>query len=296
MKPSIDIVAVPETSVAAHALPAGACDAHSHVFGPFDRFPPLQPSVYGLPDASPAAHALVRKRLGMARGVLTQPAPYAGDPSAMLNAIATSEGALRGVAVATPAVDDRTLEAWRDNGIVGLRFVEMRAPGGARYPGSVGFAELADMAPRMRRLGLHAQLWGSADDFATWLPALEKLHISLVLDHMGCPDIAAGVGHASFQKILEFGASGDLWIKLTTCRVARSPDYSDARPFHDALLSRWPDRLVWGSDWPYVRMNPTPDAGKLLDLFHQWTPDDDLRRRILVDNSTQLYGFEGIAR
>lgn len=296
MTPQIAIVAAPEASAAVHALPAGACDAHSHVFGPFDRFPPLQPSVYGLPDASPAAHAMVRNRLGVARGVLTQPAPYADDPSAMLNAIAGSEGALRGVAVAMPSVNDQTLEMWRDRGIVGLRFVEMRAPGGARYPGSVGFAELAHMAPRMQRLGLHAQLWGAAEDIAAWLPELARLHIPLVLDHMGCPELNTGASGASFQKILDFGASGDLWVKLTICRVARSADYSDARPFHDALLSRLPDRIVWGSDWPYVRLNPAPDAGKILDLFHDWTPDAELRRRILVDNSTQLYGFEGNAR
>src|SRR4029077_2649879 len=113
-----------------HRLPPGACDAHSHVFGPFDRFPPHQASVYALPDASPDVHAAVRAALGVTRGVLVQPAPYADDPSAILNALSLSNGALKGVAVATADVADQTLHSWSTDGIVGLRFTEMRTPAG----------------------------------------------------------------------------------------------------------------------------------------------------------------------
>lgn len=296
MAPSLEVVAAPEASAPAHQLPAGACDAHSHVFGPFDRFPPAQASVYALPDASPRTHLSVRRRLGISRGVLTQPAPYADDPAAMLSAISEAPDDLRGVAAAGSATPDSTLERWRAAGIVGLRFVEMRAPTGARYPGSVSFDELAKMAPRMRRLGLHAQLWASAGDLVSWLPRLLPTGLPLVLDHMACPDVSQGVSGTDFSRILELGDSGDLWIKLTVCRVAKIPTCEDVRPFHDALVSRMPGRLVWGSDWPYVRMSPAPDAGNLLNIFHEWTTDENLRRRILVDNPAWLYGFKGKAQ
>lgn len=296
MAPSLDVIAAPKASAPEHRLPADACDAHSHVFGPFDRFPPAQASVYALPDASPRIHADVRSILGIARGVLTQPAPYADDPSAMLAAIAGDPDALRGVAAADDSISDAVLERWREGGIVALRFVEMRAPSGQRYPGSVAFDQLVKMAPRMRRLGLHAQLWATASDFVSWMPALLATGLPLVLDHMACPDVEAGEKGADFRKILDFGKTGDVWIKLALCRVSKTASYEDVRPLQDALIDRMPDRLVWGSDWPYVRMNPAPDAGRLLNVFHDWTADENLRRRILVDNPAWLYGFKGKAQ
>ena len=73
----------------------------------------------------------------------------------------------------------------------------------------------------------------------------------------------------------------------------RPPDYPDARPFYEALMRANPDRLVWGSDWPHPRMDAAsmPDAGQLYELFHEWTPDTEVRRKILVDNPAKLYGF-----
>lgn len=293
MSYNVETVAAPMPSRPTRSTPVGACDVHTHVFGPFDRFPPLRSSVYALPNASPLIHALVRERLGMTRGVLVQPAPYADDASALLHAIATAPHALRGVATADPAIEDKTLELWKEGGVVALRFVEMRAPGGYRYPGSISFEALESLAPRMRRFGFHAQLWGTAHDIAAWLPTFVGLGIPLVLDHMACPELSAGVNCAAFQKILAYGGGGQVWIKLTICRVSRAEGFDNVRPFHDALLARSPDQLLWGSDWPYVRMNPAPDAGVLLDTFCEWTQDERLCRRILVDNPARLFGFEG---
>lgn len=290
--PDLDVVSAPPVSAPAIALPPDACDAHSHVFGPFDAFPPRQASVYALPDASPAVHAAAREKLGVRYGVLTQPAPYGDDPAAMLAAIRGSGGALKGVAATDSTIDDATLAAWRAGGICGLRFVEMRAPGGGRYPGSVGVEHLTALAPRMRALGLHAQLWARADDHAALLPDLLTLGVPLVLDHMGCPDPARGPHDPGFRAILDAMKTGHVWVKLSVCRVSRTaPDYPDVRPLHDALVAVAPDRLVWGSDWPYVRLDPAPDAGRLLDLFGTWLGDDDLRRQILSENPAELYGF-----
>ena len=71
-----------------------------------------------------------------------------------------------------------------------------------------------------------------------------------------------------------------------------APDYPEARPFHEALVRANPDNIVWGSDWPHPRIEgEMPDAGHLYELFHDWTPDLETRRRILVDNPARLYGF-----
>jgi predicted TIM-barrel fold metal-dependent hydrolase len=213
----------------------------------------------------------------------------------MLNAISRSRGALRGVAVAGPDADIETLDAWRQAGVVGLRFTEARGPDGARRPGSIGFEALQALSPKMRDLGLHAQLWAQAADFAKWLPRLLTLDVPLVLDHMGSPDPARGLDDPSFRVVLSSLDTGRLWVKLVIGRVSQQPPrYGDAKPFHDALVAAAPERMVWGSDWPYVRMAPAPDAGHMIDVFHDWTPADAARRRILVDNPAALYGFTGV--
>ena len=93
------------------------------------------------------------------------------------------------------------------------------------------------------------------------------------------------------MKALE---AGDIWIKLSLCRVSKmAPDYADLKPFHEALVAANPQRLLWGSDWPFVRMGEqSPDAGQLLDLFAEWVPDAAIRHTILVDNPAALYGFD----
>jgi predicted TIM-barrel fold metal-dependent hydrolase len=288
----VEIATPPAVTAPLISVPAGAVDAHSHVFGPFDRFPPQHASVYALPAALPAVHAAMRAGVGVRYGLLVQPAPYGDDPAAMLAAIAASDGALRGVAVAHPDVADETLAAWKARGIVGLRFMEMRAPNGGRYPGSIGFDALRALAPRMREHGLHAQLWASAEQYAEALPDLRKLGLPLVLDHMGSPEISRGVADPAFTSLLGQLRSGDIWVKLTLCRFFDAgPDFAALRPFHDALVQAAPDRLLWGSDWPYVRLDPAPDAGAMLDLFADWTDDADLRLRILARNPARLYGF-----
>jgi 2-pyrone-4,6-dicarboxylate lactonase len=291
----LETASPPSVSVLAAPVPPGACDAHAHVFGPFHRFPPSTHSVYALPEAPFEVYAATLVQLGMARGVLTQSAPYGTDPAALLDALRRGAGSLRGVAMAEAEAADATLAEMQAAGVRGLRFVEMRAPGGARYPGCVGVEALRALAPRMRELGWHAQLWASAAEHAALLPGLLGLGVPIVLDHMGCPDAARGTADPAFQALLGHLRDGRVWVKLTVCRVSRAkPDYPDARPLHDALVAANPDRLLWGSDWPYVRMgDPTPDAGRLLDLFQAWVGDAELARRILVDNPAALYGFTG---
>ncbi len=66
----------------------------------------------------------------------------------------------------------------------------------------------------------------------------------------------------------------------------------DVDPFAARLVEAAPERLVWGSDWPHVIVKTAmPNDGDLFDIFSRWVPDAAMRRRILVDNPAQLYGF-----
>jgi 2-pyrone-4,6-dicarboxylate lactonase len=279
-------------------VPADACDTHTHVFGPFDRFPMAYPPAYPAPLAPAPIHRAMVRAAGLRRSVLVQPSPYGTDASALLAALREGEGNLRGVAAAMPDIADAALMEMHAAGVRGLRFTAMTDPvTGGLLKGAVGFDRLAPLAPRIAALGWHAQLWGRASQLASAVPELLELGIPLVIEHMGWLDIQLdsqrGVESAEFGAVCEFLKTGQVWVKLVLCRNSRNyPLYSDLRKFHDRLISINPDRLLWGSDWPYVRMGEdAPDVGRLLDVFHDWVPDVTIRRKILSDNPAALYRF-----
>jgi predicted TIM-barrel fold metal-dependent hydrolase len=237
--------------------------------------------------------------IGATRGVLVQPTFYGTTMGALQDALHQAKGEgrydLRGIGAATADVPDADLTAMHDAGVRGLRFIEMPAPdGGGRYRGGVGVDQLVELAPRMRELGWHAQLWCQADEHAARLPELVRHGVPLVVDHMGSFRAEQGVAAPAFQRLLGLLSDGLIWVKLSLCRNSRLfPDYPDLRDFHDALVGANPQHLLWGSDWPHVRMGTlAPDVGHLLDLFLAWTGDRALHKAILVDNPATLFGFE----
>ena len=278
-------------------LPPGACDTHAHVFGPFDRFPLLQSLAYAPPLGPFEAHDAMLKAVGLTYGVLVHPAAYAFDHSAMLEALARGGGCLRGIGVAAPDVTDVELTALHSAGVRGLRFTEIargsNPPRAAAIPGRVGFDALVALAPRMRALGWHAVLWAASERIAESADTLLALGLPLVLDHMGYFETARGVDAPDFQAVLRLLRDGRVWAKLSVCR--HSSDriaYADVRPFHDALMAANPERLLWGSDWPFISLDQSAmNAGHLIDMFDSWTTDESLRRQVLVSNPAKLYGF-----
>ncbi|WNF00006.1 amidohydrolase family protein [Streptomyces luomodiensis] len=275
---------------AARDFPADAWDCHSHVFGPFDRFP-TGPSTYPIPDAPAGTYLGMLDRTGTARGMLVQPAPYGNDTSALEHALARSEGRAVGVGVATADCPAGELARLHAAGVRALRFNDRIAPAtGARFPGAIGTEAFRALAPVMRELGIHAQIWAGLEDCVRLVDEFSGTGVPVVLDHLAQPDVAAGPDSAAFRALLDRVKDGAAWVKLTLCRVG-DPDrgYADARPFHDALVEAAPARLLWGSDWPFVRMGESaPDVADLADLFCDWVDDAALRRQILVHNPRRL--------
>jgi len=275
------------------SVPAGACDVHTHVFGPLDSFP-TGPATYAIPLASPAVYQQMLDAVGLSRGVLIQPAPYGTDTRALINALTMLGDRVRGIAVATPDIADAELDVLHDAGVRGLRFIEMRDPStGQPYKGSIGVDSLCQLAPRLRERGWHAHVWAKAADCPQIHAQIAPLRLPVVFDHMGQFDVAAGVQAPAFQALLALLDHDDVWFKLSLCRVSRqAPVYAEVEPFHRALVARRPERLLWGSDWPFVRMAETsPDVGELLDIFLDWVADPVVAKQILVDNPTRLFNF-----
>ncbi|MGV6874075.1 amidohydrolase family protein [Pseudochelatococcus sp. B33] len=279
-------------------LPPGACDTHTHVFGPFDRFAVPVPSSYAPPIAPPEVHQDMLDRAGFDRAVIIQPAPYGTDNGALLSALRGRPHVLRGVAVLAADVTEDQMHVLHAAGVRGLRFSEMKDPrSGGRYKGSIGIDDYIRLAPRMREFGWIPHVWAKCADLAEFLPTVLESGLPFVVDHLAAIDTASGVDDPAFRSVLRHLSEGRIWVKLSLCRNStRAPGYEDERPFHDALIRANPDRLLWGSDWPFVRMyEKSPDVGQLVDVFDAWVGDDDLRTKILVTNPAGLYGFGDVA-
>jgi len=291
----VETVAPRMPSAPAHPLPPGACDSHTHVFGPYDRFPFVTPSSYPPPLAPYELHREMLDRIGAQRGVLVQPAPYGTNASALTDALRRSDGRLRGIAVATGEITDADFSLLHEAGVRGLRFNEMIDYGtGKPYQGSVGADQLRLLASRMKDQGWHAQIWASCADCVRLSREFADDELPLVFEHMSAFSVERGPADSAFQDLLALLREGLIWVKLSLCRVSKArPDYLDLRPFHDLLVEANASCLLWASDWPFVRMGEmSPDVGHLADLFYSWVGDAEIAHRILVENPAELYGFE----
>ena len=274
--------------------PPDACDTHSHVFGPATRFPYADDRSYTPLDAPLEKYLAMLDAVGFARGALVQGSAHGCDNSAMLDALERRPDRLRGVAVADETVPAVELRRWDKLGIRALRFNHFFRGGQLHYRGGVTLENAKKLAPLMKDLSWHMQLWIDCKDLPDTIPTLKEIGLPVLIDHMGRTDARAGTRTPGFQSLLRLVGDGGCWVKVSGAHrlSTQAPDYPDARPFHEALVRANPDRLVWGSDWPHPRIEgEMPDAGKLFDLFCEWTPDEAVRKCILVDNPAKLFGF-----
>ena len=289
--PPLDTVTPP-----GFAPPAGACDSHAHVFGPFDRFPLAEDRSYTPAEYPGDAFVAHLDRLGLARGVLVTGSASGTDNGAVLDALSHHPARLRGVAVPQADTTDADLDRWHAAGIRGVRVNLFQRDGHAVYRNGVGIEVLEALAPRIAGRGWHAQIWIHAPDLVELAPRLLRLGLPLVIDHMGRMAASRGVDDPGFRMLCRMLADGSAWTKISGAdrNTGLGPPYADIDPFAEALLRANPDRVVWGSDWPhinYFEAREMPDDGVLLGLLARWLPDEGLRRRVLVDNPARLYDF-----
>jgi len=270
------------------ALPPGAVDAHCHVFGPQADFP-FSPKAKYLPqDAGPDALFALRDHLGFARNVIVQASCHGTDNRATLNAIARSNGLARGVAVVDPAISDAELDALHAGGIRGVRFNFLK-----RLVDDAPKDKFLDVARRLDRLGWHVVVYFEADILEEMLPFLAAIPVPIVIDHMGRPDVTQGPDGAdmtAFRRLLD--SRDDIWTKVTCAdRLdAAGPPYADFVRAVRPLVEAYPDRVLWGTDWPHPNMEKVlPDDGHLVDTIPQIAPTEALQHKLLVANPMRLY-------
>lgn len=257
-------------------------DSHAHVFSPD------APAVAGA-RYRPGYAATVREwqahwpAAGITRGVLIQPSFFGTDNGEMLAALAAHPDRLRGVAVVAPSVGDTALDRFHAHGVRAVRLnlrgvqdlMAFRAPSWTR------------LFERLGARGWHVEAFVDSGRVPDLIAALDDAPVALVLDHFGNPGLTLD-GVATFAAAARRARSRDVWCKLSAPYRLLA---------HDAKVLAWrwldtlgPEKLVWGSDWPFTNYEAEADYARSRAALADWL-DGESAARVLWDNAARLYDF-----
>ena len=269
-------------------LPAGACDAHVHVFGPSKIFPFAENRPFTPADAPKEKLFALHAMLGIERCVIVQSTCHGFDNAVVADAIAAKNGAYCGVALLPPVVDDAELGRLDALGFCGVRFNFMKHLGKG-----AGIEEAIALGSRLAKLGWHLQVHFEASLIGELAPWLRRSAVPVVVDHMGRVDASLGLDQPAFRQLLDLMQDPRIWVKVSGSeRISRkSAPWEDAIPFARKLVAEFPERTLWGSDWPHPNLAAVPDDGALVDLLSEIAPSDAARRALLVENPKRFYRF-----
>ena len=277
-------------------VPPGSVDAHCHVFGPGDVFPFAAERKYTPCDASREQLFALRDHLGFARNVVVQATCHGADNRAMVDVLKHAGGLARGVATVKRTVTDHELHYMHECGVRGVRFNFVR-----RLVDFTPRDELLEIATRIAPLGWHVVVYFEAADLPELWDFFTALPTPVVVDHMGRPDVRKPVDGPEFELFVRLlREHANVWSKVSCperLSVSGPPAlngetaaYRDVVPFARRIVETFPDRVLWGTDWPHPNLKDhMPDDGLLVDFIPHIAVTPALQKRLLVDNPMRLY-------
>jgi 2-pyrone-4,6-dicarboxylate lactonase len=278
----------PNPSKPAFKLPAGAVDAHCHVFGPADVFPYAPERKYTPCDAPKEKLFELRDYLGFERNVIVQATCHGKDNRALVDALKAAGDKARGIASVGPDITEAELAEMDEAGVRGVRFNFVK-----RLVDNTPKDVFLGIAEKIKALGWHIVVYFEAPDLEDLVPFLKQLPTTIVVDHMGRPDVTKGVDHPDFQRFINLLQDNEnIWTKVTCPErlTVAGPPYDDVVPYGKALVERFPDRVIWGTDWPHPNMKShVPDDGMLVDFIPRIAPTEAQQKALLIDNPMRLY-------
>ncbi len=268
-------------------VPTGAVDAHCHVFGPANTFPYAAERKYTPVDAPKEKLFALRNHLGFSKNVIVQASCHGKDNAAMIDALIVANNNARGVAVVSPDITDEELIDMDQAGVRAVRFNFLK-----RLVDPAPKPVYTRMAERVAKLGWHVVVYFEEADREELVPFLKSLPVTIVIDHMGRPDIKAGIDSPGFKMFLKLMDDDKFWVKVGCPErlTISGPPYDDVAPFAKKLVEKAPDRVLWGTDWPHPNMKShLPDDGELVDRIPIIAPSETAQQKLLIDNPTFLY-------
>lgn len=280
----------PNTRAPAFKAPPGTTDTHCHVFGPHVRFPYHPDAPYWPPDAPKEKLAALHARIGVERAVIVQASCHDVWNDVVLDAIASSGGRYRGVAVVDETFTEKDFQRLHDGGVRGVRFNFV-----AHLGGVPDLAVMDTVLERIAPLGWHVVLHFDAKDIPAFGARVRAIRLPVVIDHMGRVPAKDGLDQEPFRVLLDFMKNENIWVKICGSEriSAAGPPFDDAVPFARKLIEAAPERILWGTDWPHPNITKfMPNDGDLMDMVPKFAPEPELQRKILVENPARLYGFD----
>jgi 2-pyrone-4,6-dicarboxylate lactonase len=277
-------------------LPEGAVDAHCHVFGPGPAFPYAPERKYTPCDASKWQLYALRDHLGIARNVIVQATCHGADNRAMVDAVVDSGGRARGIATVRRSISDAELYQMHAGGVRGVRFNFVK-----RLVDFTPKDELMEIAARVAPMGWHVVIYFEAVDLLELWDFFTALPTTIVVDHMGRPDVSKPVDGPEFELFVRFMREyPNVWSKVScperlSVTGPKALDgernaYRDVVPFARHIVETFPDRVLWGTDWPHPNLKDhMPDDGLLVDFIPHIATTPELQQKLLVDNPMRLY-------
>lgn len=283
----------------AFAVPSGACDCHTHIFGPPEQFPLSPKRLYTPGPASIGDLLALHKALHIERVVIVHPSPYGADNACTVDAVRKLGTRARGVAVIDDTISDAMLSDMHAAGVRGVR-VNLESFG--QSDPAAARRQLLYAAERVAPLGWHVQTYTNLAILAALHDTILTLPTTLVVDHFGRAQASGGIAQPGFEQFLALLRSGKVYVKISApYRISQQPQYPDAAPIARALIAANPDRIVWGTDWPHpgaAKRDPAviepfrpEDNGAALNRLAEWTKSRAELQKILVDNPARLYQF-----
>lgn len=269
-------------------LPLGAVDAHCHVFGPGDKFPYAPERKYTPCDAPKEKLFALRDFLGFTRNVIVQATCHGHDNAALVDALETSKEEARGIASVRPDISIAELERLDIAGVRGVRFNFVK-----RLVDFTPREVLTDIAKKIAPMEWHVVVYFEAQDLDELAPFFTSLPTKVVIDHMGRPDVARGIDDPQFKKFMDFlDANPNIWTKVSGAErlSLQGAPYDDFVPFARMAVEHFPDRVLWGTDWPHPNLKShMPDDGMLVDILPKIAPTEALQKKLLIENPMRLY-------
>lgn len=272
-------------------LPPLSCDSHVHVFGPSARFP-YSPTRPATPlEAPKEALFALHSRMGIQRCVIVQSITHGTDNRVVEDAIAAGRGKYLGIALVTADVADTELQRLSQAGFRGVRFNFMR-----HIQGGESMEAVLALTPRLAAVGMHLQVHFESDLVHELAGSLQRSQVPVVIDHMGRVDACKGPAHVDFQALLRLLDNPRFYVKVSgidriDSKAAPETRYRHGVALAEKLVELFPERCVWGTDWPHPNHTHIPDDGVLVDALAEIAPDDRLRELLLVHNPQALYRF-----
>ena len=264
--------------------PPGAVDAHCHVFGPGDQFPFAPERKYTPCDASVEQLWALRDHLGFERNVIVQASCHGSDNRALVHALTQSNGMARGVATVKPDINTQELDALHEAGVRGARFNFVK-----RLVKVSPFDTLISIAEKISQYNWHIVIYFEAQDLPEYYDFFTSLPTIVVVDHIGRPDVTKTVDSQEFELFIKLlSENNNFWSKVSCperLSVTGPNGYDDVVPFAKRVVEMFPERVLWGTDWPHPNMKThMPDDGELVNFIPKIAGNEVLQRKLLVDN------------